>query len=74
MKVLVIQNCAGEGIGLYERYLKEEDIRYSVFRAYHGRRFPNSYGYDAVIVQRRMKKLADTLLTDFFDVAGRGGR
>jgi len=50
MKVLVIQNCAGEGIGLYERYLKEKGIRYSVFRAYLGRRFPNSYGYDAVIV------------------------
>lgn len=50
MKVLVIQNCKTEGIGLYEEYLKEKRIDYFVFPAYTGKRFPPMRQFDAFIV------------------------
>lgn len=50
MKVLVIQNCKTEGMGLYEEYLKEKRIDYSVFPAYTGKRFPPIKQFDAFIV------------------------
>ena len=50
MKVLVIQNCKTEGIGLYEEYLKEKNIAYSVFHAYTGKRFPPNNNFDAFII------------------------
>jgi GMP synthase-like glutamine amidotransferase len=50
MKALIIQNCKTEGIGLYEEYLKEKDINYSVFHAYTGKRFPPINNFDAFII------------------------
>lgn len=50
MKVLIIQNCRAESVGLYERYLKDRGIPYFVFRAYSGKRFPPQSRYDAFIV------------------------
>ncbi len=50
MRVLIIQNCKAEGLGVYEEYLKENDIDYHVFHAYTGRRFPSSAQFDAFIV------------------------
>ncbi|MCJ7457420.1 MAG: type 1 glutamine amidotransferase [candidate division Zixibacteria bacterium] len=49
MKVLIIQNCKTEGIGLYEEYLKEKGIDYYVFPAYSGKRFPSIKQFDAFI-------------------------
>jgi len=50
MKVLVIQNCKTESIGLYEEYLKEKGIDYYVFPAFTGKRFPSIKQFDAFIV------------------------
>jgi GMP synthase (glutamine-hydrolysing) len=50
VKILVIQNCKTEGIGLYEVYLKENGIDYNVFPAYSGKRFPPIKQFDAFIV------------------------
>ena len=50
MRVLVIQNCKTEGIGLYEEYLKEKGIEYYVFPAFTGKRFPPMRQFDAFIV------------------------
>lgn len=50
MKVLVIQNCKTEGIGLYEQYLKEKGIAYFVFPAFTGKKFPAMNQFDAFIV------------------------
>jgi len=50
MKILVIQNCKTEGIGLYEEYLKERGIDYYVFPAFTGKRFPPIKQFDAFIV------------------------
>jgi len=49
MKVLVIQNCKTEGIGLFEEYLKEKGIYYYVFPAYTGKIFPSIKQFDAFI-------------------------
>jgi GMP synthase-like glutamine amidotransferase len=49
MNVLVIQNCKTEGIGLYEKYLKEKGIGYHIFPAYSGKRFPSIKRFDAFI-------------------------
>jgi len=50
MRLLVIQNCATEGIGLYEQYLIDHHIQYDIFHAYRGGRFPRRYQYDAFFV------------------------
>jgi GMP synthase-like glutamine amidotransferase len=50
MKILVIQNCATENIGLYEQYLLRNKIVYRVLHAYKSRKFPPSNEYDAFIV------------------------
>ncbi|MFQ5795760.1 MAG: type 1 glutamine amidotransferase [Candidatus Bipolaricaulia bacterium] len=50
MRVLIIQNCATERVGLYEQYLIDHHIDYEVFHAYHGERFPQMRRYDAFIV------------------------
>ncbi|MDP3024628.1 MAG: type 1 glutamine amidotransferase [candidate division Zixibacteria bacterium] len=50
MKVLVIQNCKTESIGLYEEYLREKGIDYYVFPAFTGKRFPPINRFDAFIV------------------------
>ena len=49
MKVLVIQNCKTEAIGLYEEYLNEKKIDYYVFPAFTGKRFPLIKQFDAFI-------------------------
>ncbi len=50
MRILVIQNCKTEGIGLYEEYLKEKEIDHYIFPAYSGKRFPPIKQFDAFIV------------------------
>ncbi|MEW6412923.1 MAG: type 1 glutamine amidotransferase [Candidatus Zixiibacteriota bacterium] len=50
MRVLIIQNCAPEGLGLYEDYLKENKIEHQVFHAYTGKRFPSQKQFDAFII------------------------
>ena len=50
MKVLVIQNCKTEGVGLYENYLRERRIAFDVFHAYTNRRFPPLKQYNVIIV------------------------
>jgi GMP synthase-like glutamine amidotransferase len=50
MRVLIIQNCKTEGVGLYEEYLKEKGIGYHIFGAYTGKGFPPMEQFDAFIV------------------------
>lgn len=50
MKVLVIQNCKTEGIGIYEEYLRNNKIDYSIFHAYQNLNFPSVKDYDAFII------------------------
>jgi GMP synthase-like glutamine amidotransferase len=50
MKILVIQNCKTESIGLYEEYLNKKGIDYHIFHAYTGKRFPPIKQFDAFIV------------------------
>ncbi|MHC4549712.1 MAG: type 1 glutamine amidotransferase [Planctomycetota bacterium] len=50
MRVLIVQNCAAEGAGLYERCLADRGIAFEVFHAYRGGPFPPAKGYDAVVV------------------------
>ena len=50
MKLLVIQNCKTEGIGLYEQYLIDNEIDYDIFHAYSNDRFPPISKYDFFIV------------------------
>lgn len=50
LKVLVIQNCATEDVGLYEQYLIDRQINYEVLHPYNGSRFPWIRGYDAFLV------------------------
>lgn len=49
MKVLVIQNCEVEGIGIFEEYLKEKGINYTVFHAYMNKEFPSVDDFDVFI-------------------------
>lgn len=49
MHVLVIQNCEPEGIGVYEQYLKDADIDYTIFHAYTKEVFPDTH-YDAFLI------------------------
>lgn len=50
LKVLVIQNCATEDVGLYEQYLIDRQINYEMLHPYNGSRFPWIRGYDAFLV------------------------
>ena len=50
MKILVIQNCEIETIGLYELYFIHNKINYNVFHAYKNGRFPSHKNYDGFIV------------------------
>jgi GMP synthase (glutamine-hydrolysing) len=50
MQVLVIQNCQTEGIGLYQNYLQDKNIGYTVVHAYNGRELPSIEFFDAFIV------------------------
>jgi GMP synthase (glutamine-hydrolysing) len=50
MRVLVVQNCAPEGAGLYERFLRDRGIEHAVFHAYRETAFPSPDGYDACVI------------------------
>jgi GMP synthase (glutamine-hydrolysing) len=50
MKVLFLQNCETEEMGIYEEYLKEHGIDYEIFPAYLGKRFPAIKNFSAIIV------------------------
>jgi GMP synthase-like glutamine amidotransferase len=50
MRVLVVQNCALEGAGLYERYLRDRAIEHAVFHAYRETAFPSPDAYDACVI------------------------
>lgn len=50
MRVLVVQNCALEGAGLYERFLRDRAIEHAVFHAYRGTTFPSPDAYDACLI------------------------
>jgi len=50
MRVLVVQNCAPEGAGLYERFLRDRAIEHVVFHAYRETAFPSPDGYDACVI------------------------
>lgn len=50
IKVLAIQNCETEGIGLYEQYLIDRKIKYDVSHAYANRKFSPLEKYDVFIV------------------------
>ncbi len=49
MRVLVMLNCAIEGLGLYEQYLRDNDIAYDQHRAYE-QQPPPLDRYDIVLV------------------------
>jgi len=50
MQVLVIQNCQTEDIGLYQNYLHDKNIDYTVVHAYDDRELPSIEFFDAFIV------------------------
>jgi GMP synthase-like glutamine amidotransferase len=50
MRALVIQNCATEGVGLYETYLEQRGIDRTVVHPYDGERFPAPQDYHAFFV------------------------
>jgi GMP synthase-like glutamine amidotransferase len=53
MRVLIVQNDETEGLGLYERYLKESMVSHTIFHAYDlepDDDFPPAEFYDAFIV------------------------
>lgn len=50
MPVLVVQNCAPEGLGLFERHLVERGVDHEVFHAYRGAAFPSPEAYDACVI------------------------
>ena len=52
-KILIIQNCAVETLGLYENYLIDNNIEYDVFHAYEiksDQNFPSVKDYNAFII------------------------
>jgi GMP synthase (glutamine-hydrolysing) len=49
-RVLILQNCSTEGIGLYETRLKELGIVHHTLHPYAGESFPPLDRYDAIIV------------------------
>jgi GMP synthase-like glutamine amidotransferase len=50
MRVLVVQNCAPEGAGLYERFLRDRAVVHDVFHAYRQPAFPSPDLYDACVI------------------------
>jgi GMP synthase-like glutamine amidotransferase len=50
MRVLIVQNCALEGAGLYERFLRDRAIEHAVFHAYRETTFPSPDAYDACVI------------------------
>ena len=50
MRVLFIQNCEIEGFGLYEQYMIDRKIEYTIFEAFPGDRFPPRNRFDAFFI------------------------
>jgi GMP synthase-like glutamine amidotransferase len=50
VKVLVIQNCATEGVGWYEQFLVDQGATVDTVHAYRGDSFPGVASHDACIV------------------------
>jgi GMP synthase-like glutamine amidotransferase len=50
MRVLIVQNCAPEGLGLFERYLVDRGIDHKVLHAYEEPAFPSPDDYDACVI------------------------
>jgi GMP synthase-like glutamine amidotransferase len=53
MRVLIVQNDKTESLGLYEVYLREKRVKYTIFHAYileNEENFPNIIEYDAFII------------------------
>lgn len=49
-RILVLQNCADEGIGLYGRRLEEKGIGFRTVQVHAGEAIPHAESWDAVIV------------------------
>jgi GMP synthase (glutamine-hydrolysing) len=47
---LAIQNCEIEGFGLYEQYLRAQEVEHSVVHAYRERALPPFDGFDAILI------------------------
>ena len=50
MKVLIIQNCATESVGWYERLLVDQRARIDIVHAYRGESFPVVASHDACLI------------------------
>jgi GMP synthase-like glutamine amidotransferase len=53
MRVLIVQNDETESLGLYEVYLREKRVKYTIFHAYileNEEKFPKVIEYDAFII------------------------
>jgi GMP synthase (glutamine-hydrolysing) len=50
MQILIIQNCEGESLGLFEKYFAIRRINCDVFHAYRNSRFPLLKKVDAILV------------------------
>lgn len=59
MKVLVIQNHAVEGIGLYARYMVEREIDHVILHAYRNEPFPADEDFDAVVIGGTPARVCD---------------
>lgn len=59
MKVLVIQNHAVEGIGLYAHYMVEREIDHVILHAYRNEPFPADEDFDAVVIGGTPARVCD---------------
>jgi len=59
MKVLVIQNHAAEGIGLYAHYMVERAIDHVTLHAYRNEPFPVDEHFDAVVIGGTPARVCD---------------
>ena len=50
MKILFLQNCETEGMGIFEEYFSDHRFEYEIFPAYRGKRFPAIDKYSAFLV------------------------
>lgn len=50
MRILAIQNCEAEGFGLYERYLIDHEVDYSVVHPYRDGSLPPVEDFDAILI------------------------
>jgi GMP synthase (glutamine-hydrolysing) len=50
MKVLFLQNCETEGMGIFEEFFSDHRFEYDIFPAYSGKRFPAIDKYSVFMV------------------------